>query len=245
MPRALIIIVGGLVVVGGIGAFLFFAKPPEETAPAPVSATPTVRTPTPTAAAPTPTPRSAEPTPAKPEPTPTPEAAPTTATLVFESDVPDTGVFIDRVFVGTAPVTAKNIKPGPHTVNFSATGYEGQVESIDVEAGTRTFSIKFKEVRLNASVTGVVHKHAMGSCTGALKATPAGLTYETANKGDAFTAALTDLETFEMDYLAKTLRLKIKGGKSFSFTEPEAKADRLYAFHKEVDSARQRLLKGR
>jgi len=244
MPnRALIIILGGFVVLGGAGVLYFLTRTPEE-APARTTAvaTPTLR-PTPTA--PAPTPRSDEPKPSKPEPTPTPEPAPTTATLVFESDVPDTGVFIDRVFVGTAPVTAKNIKPGPHTVNFSATGYEGQVESIDVEPGTRTIAIKFKEVRLNASVAGVVHKHAIGSCNGSLKATPQGLTYETVNKSDAFTAALTDLETFDMDYLAKTLRVKVKNGKSFNFTEPEGKADKLYAFHKEVESARQRLLKGR
>jgi hypothetical protein len=163
-------------------------------------------------------------------------------TLIVESDVPDTGVFIDRVFVGTAPVTIKDIKPGPHGIRASATGFDGYDETIDVAAGTRTLSLTFKAIKLDASIA-VVHKHAIGSCSGTLKATPQGLTYDTTNKGDAFSTPLTNLETFAVDYLEKNLRVKIKNGKTLNFTDPDGKADRLYAFHKDTDKARERLLK--
>jgi len=164
-------------------------------------------------------------------------------TLLIESDVPDTSVFIDRVFLGTAPVTATNLTPGSHRLNMSAAGYEGIAETIEVAAGTHTLSIKFKEVKLDASIA-VVHKHAMGSCAGTLKASPAELRYETPNKGDAFSVALTDLEAFEVDYLAKNLRVKIRRGKTFNFTDPDGNADRLFVFHRDVEKVRQRLLAG-
>ena len=38
--------------------------------------------------------------------------------------------------------------------------------------------------------------------------------------------------------------IKIKGGKQFNFTDPEGNADRLFVFQRDVDKARQRLLKG-
>ena len=41
------------------------------------------------------------------------EAAPEAGTLRIEADVPGAQVFIDRQFVGAAPVTAENVKPGP------------------------------------------------------------------------------------------------------------------------------------
>ena len=37
------------------------------------------------------------------------EAAPTVGTLRIETDVPGAQVFLDRQFVGTAPVTAENV----------------------------------------------------------------------------------------------------------------------------------------
>jgi hypothetical protein len=173
-----------------------------------------------------------------------PEPPPTTGTLLIESDVPDTSVFLDRVYLGNAPVTARDVPPGPHRLNLSAAGYEGFVDTIDVAPGPRTLSFKFKEVRLDATLA-VVHKHAVGSCTGTLHATPQGLTYDTTNKGDAFSVALTGPETFSMDYLEKNLRAKIKGGRTYNFTDPEGNVNRLYLFHQDVEKARQRLLGGR
>lgn len=205
-------------------------EPPPRRAPEPAG-----RSSTPAAV-----PAPARPKPAAPEPDP---VAPATGTLIIESDVPDTSVFIDRVFLGTAPVTAANLAPGQHRLNMSAAGYEGIAETIEVAAGTHTLSIKFKEIKLDASIA-VVHKHGVGSCAGTLRASPSGLRFDTPNKGDAFTAALTDLETFEVDYLAKNLRVKIRQGKTYTFTDPEGNADRLFVFHRDVEKVRQRLLAG-
>ncbi len=169
---------------------------------------------------------------------------PTTGALRIESDVPDTSVFVDRVFLGTAPVTKTDLAPGPHTVLLSPTGHESISEVVEVAAGEeRAVSVSFRTIRLDASIA-VVHKHAFGSCEGTLKASPSGLTYETANKNDAFTVTFADLETFEVDYLDKNLRLKIRRGKTYNFTDPEGNADRLFVFHRDVDKVRQRLAGG-
>ena len=246
MPnRLIVILLAGVLVLGGAAAFFYFSSD----APAPASS------PSPRAEAPRP---SASPTPAaeasprstpkpveKPvEKTPTPEPSPTTGTLVIESDVPGTSVFVDQVFLGTAPVTAKDLRPGPHRINMSATGYEGFVDTIDIQPGTRTFSYSFKEIRLDASIA-VTHKHAIGSCTGTIKATPKGITYDTDNKGDAFSAALTDLETFTVDYLDKSMKVKIKNGKTLTFADAGGDVNRLYLFHRDVEKARQRIISGK
>ena len=202
-----------------------------------LEASPTA-TPRPTATAAKPAPTAT----AEPKPTATPE--PTTGTLVFESDVPDTSVFIDRRYLGKAPLTAPDIAPGEHQINLSPAGYDPHVESIMVTPGTRTISVKFKEIRLDAS-TPVTHKHAIGSCSGTLRATPQGLTYETSNANDAFTVPLTNLETFAADYVAKNLRVKIKNGKTYNFADAEDKIDRLYAFHQQVEKVRLRILSGK
>jgi hypothetical protein len=104
-------------------------------------------------------------------------------------------------------------------------------------------TVRFKEVRLDARAD-VVHKHGIGSCQGMLVATPHGLRYDTTNKGDAFTVPLTNLEVFAVDYLEKNLKVKIKGGKQYNFTDPMGNADSLFVFQRDVDKARQRLLKG-
>jgi hypothetical protein len=246
--RPLVIIAAGVAVLGVAMVFFFSWPPAREPArrerppassPEPARAPQAAPAPEPTLAARPPAPR-----PAEPPASTVPDAPPTAGTLIIESDVPDTSVFLDRVFLGTAPVTARDVAPGPHRLNLSPTGYEGYVDTIDVAPGTRTLSIKFKEVRLDATLA-VAHKHAIGSCTGTLHATPQGLTYTTVNTSDGFTVPLTGFDTFVMDYLAKTLRVKIKGGKSYNFTDPDGNVNRLYLFHQEVDKARQRLISGR
>ena len=157
--------------------------------------------------------------------------------------MPNAQVFIDRVFIGTAPVTAEKVKPGTHQLNVSAEGFEGIVRTIDVEPGPRDVSVRFREVRLNAAIA-VIHKHRMGSCKGELFATPQGLRYETDDKDDRFTAALGDLETFVVDYQDKNLKIKVRKGKQYNFTDPDGNADRLFVFQRDVDKARQRLVKG-
>jgi len=161
-------------------------------------------------------------------------------TLRIEADVPRAQVFIDRQFVGTTPLTAENVKPGTHQVNVTAEGFDGIAQTIDVEPGPRDLSFRFREVRLDAALA-VVHKHRMGSCQGRLVATVDGLRYETADKDDGFTAPLSELEGFQVDYQAKSLRIKLRKGRQFNFTDPDGNADRLFVFHRDVEGARQRL----
>jgi hypothetical protein len=176
---------------------------------------------------------------AKPEDAPA-EAAPELGTLRIETDVPGAQVFLDRQFIGTSPLTAENVKPGTHQLNLTAEGFDGIAQSIDVEPGPRDLSFRFREVRLDTALA-VVHKHRMGSCRGRLIATVDGIRYETADKEDGFDAALADLETFQVDYQEKNLRIKLRKGRQFNFTDPDGNADRLFVFHRDVDKARQRL----
>jgi PEGA domain-containing protein len=198
---------------------------PEVTAPAP-------RTPR----------RSTSPTPSTPSPAPV-ERAVELGSLRVTADVPDAQVFLDRQFIGQAPVTADNVKPGTHTLNLSAEGFDGIAQTIDVEPGPRELTFRFREVRLDSTVA-VVHKHRMGSCNGQLVATPQGIRYETDDKDDRFTVPLADLEQFAVDYLDKNLKIKLRKGKQFNFTDPDGNADRLFVFQRDVEKARQRLAKG-
>ena len=153
--------------------------------------------------------------------------------------MPKAQVFIDRQFVGTTPLTAENVKPGTHQVNVTAEGFDGIAQTIDVEPGPRDLTFRFREVRLDATLA-VVHKHRRGSCQGRLVATADGIRYETADKEAAFTASLNDLEAFQVDYQDKNLRIKLRKGKQFNFTDPDGNADRLFVFHRDVEKARQR-----
>jgi len=149
-------------------------------------------------------------------------------------------VFIDRQFVGTTPLTAANIEPGTHRLNVTAEGFDGIAQTIDVEPGPRDLEFRLREVRLEA-VLAVVHKHRLGSCTGRLVATVDGLRYETTNRDDLFSVSLADLETFQVDYLEKNLRIQIRNGRQLTFTDPDGNADRLFVFHRDVDQARRKL----
>lgn len=250
--RIVIVVLTGAVVVLGGGALYLLMSPP---APPASSSVPTVTSPKTapmaTSSAPVETVRE----PVKPKsaatklskvdaPAATPvDVAPTTGTLHIVADVAEASVFIDRKYIGTAPVTANDIAPGPHHLNVSAPGYDAVSEDLDVAPGPRELSFTFKAVRLAATIQ-VMHKHAMGSCAGTLRASPQGVTYDTANTGDAFTVALTDIESFEVDYLNKNLKLKVKKGKTYNFTDPDGNADRLFVFHRDVDKVRRRLLAG-
>lgn len=256
MGRRVLVIAGGLVVLAVL-AFVWMSRPspePEEVVesrPAPAAAPPPSRpAPAPSPAEPAPPPES----PARPEPRrraaapPPPPAEPASApaadlvTLRVDSDVTGAQVFVDRKFIGTTPLTTTDLKPGSYRLNVSAPGYDGVAQSLDLAAGERDLVIKLREVRLDASID-VVHKHRFGSCKGRLVATPQGIRYETTNKDDAFRAGLLDMETFEVDYLEKNLRIKVKG-KQYNFTDPEDNADHLFVFHRDVQKARERLKKG-
>lgn len=175
---------------------------------------------------------------------PAPAAAPPELGILrIEADVPGAQVFIDRRFVGPAPAMAKNITPGTHQLNVSAEGFESVAMPIEVTAGTRDIVVRLRQVRLDSAID-VIHRHRIGSCRGRLVATPQGMTYETSNRNDAFSAELLALETFEVDYLAKNLRVRLPQGRQFNFTDPEGNADRLFVFHRDVENARDRLRKG-
>lgn len=184
--------------------------------------------------------RHAPPPAAAPSPEPAPAEPVATATLHIDADVAGASVFLDRQYVGTTPVTLAGVALGGHRLNVSAAGYEGYAETIDVEPGERAIMVRFKEVKLDVAIE-VVHKHRFGSCRGRLAATPAGLRYETSDKGDAFSVLLDALEIFEVNYLEKNLRIKPRGGKTYNFTDPEGNADRLFVFHRDVEKVRERL----
>jgi hypothetical protein len=156
--------------------------------------------------------------------------------------VPGAKVFLDRQLVGVMPVTASDVKPGPHRLNISVPGYEPVSENIEVDPGPRDMFFKFREVRLDAKIA-VIHKHRLGSCTGMLLATQRGLRYDTTDKDDAFTVALADIETLQVDYLENRLRVAVRG-KQYDFNDPTGNADPLFVFHRDVDQARTRLMNG-
>ncbi len=217
---------------------------PERPAAAPVASAPRTTSPSATPGKPAAPPRAAARAPKadarEPAPPAAAEAAIESGTLRIDADVPKAQVFIDRQFVGTTPLTAEHVKPGTHQLNVTAEGFDGIAQTIDVEPGPRDLTFRFHEVRLDAALA-VVHKHRMGSCQGRLVATADGIRYETADKDDGFTASLSDLEAFQVDYQDKNLKIKLRKGKQFNFTDPDGNADRLFVFHRDVEKARQRL----
>ena len=249
-----LIIAIAAVSLAAVGGFLFLTRTPAPTPERPHSShasphKPSGRAPQADSAQPSAvvTPPARRPHASKTEPppaaVPAEAAAPTLATLHITSDVPGAQVFLDHTFIGAAPITASDVRPGPHRLNVSATGYEGFADSIDVVPGPREIAVRFKEITLMAHID-VVHKHTFGSCKGTLSATPQGIRYDTSNTGDAFTSPLTDLVTFEMSYLEKNLKIKLKNGKLFNFTDPDGNADRLFVFLGDVSKVRDRLRKG-
>lgn len=246
MRVRVLIAVALVMLVAGLALWWSSASSPAPApAPAVVGPTPAPAPAPPVAVAPAPVERArqpvARPAPASPAPAPAAapvETAPTTATLRVETDVDNATVFIDRVGVGAAPLTIPNLQPGSHRVNVSAPGYEGYAETLDLEPGTRTLTVNFKVIRLDAKIP-VTHKHGMGSCKGDLVASPDGLRYEAADGKDSVVVPFADVAAFDLDYLAKNLRLRTRQGKTLNFTDTDA--DRLFAFHRDVDKVRKRL----
>jgi hypothetical protein len=254
--QVLAIVCIGLVLLTGAVVFISLSRQPSEpqktvTTAKPAAPPPVVRK-APKVDVPAPPPESARssarrvapPTVEPPAPAPAPaEPSPEAAILHIETDVPGARVFIDREYVGVAPLTAPDLAPGTHRLNLSAEGYEGIADDINVSAGPREVMVRFKEVRLDAKID-VIHKHRAGSCKGRLTATPQGLRYETTNKDDAFSVSLLDLDVFEVNYLEKNLRVQPRKSKRYDFTDPQGNADRLFVFQRDVEKARERLQKG-
>ena len=161
--------------------------------------------------------------------------------------MPGASVFVDREFVGTTPVTLKDLSPGPKRLNLSAEGFDGISRTVEVAPGRARRPSPCASRRCGSTpATGVAHKHGVGGgCEGTLRATVDGLAYETTNKGDAFSLRYDQVEAFEVNYLDKNLRVKQRGGKTWNFTDRQAEnADRLFVFHRDVQAARDKLAKG-
>jgi hypothetical protein len=221
------------------------ARPEPEPSPQAPPSTPPAAAERPAPVKPSPSPPARKTTKPAPPPaaTETAPAAATRATLTVESDVPGASVFVDRQFVGTAPVTLKDVAPGSKQINLVADGYEGISRTMDVSSGPQTVSMRFKEVRLDKRIA-VTHKHGVGSCAGELVATVDGIQYVTSNAKDAAKVPLGALEQFEVNYLEKNLRIKQRGGRTWNFTNDAPNADALFVFHRDVEAARKKLAEG-
>ena len=233
----------GLIVIGcGVAAYLSM-PPVEEPVPVTTAADPPPPAPRPTPQ-PEPEPAPAAPPPvAEPEPEVVAEAAPPPAppepVLRVASDVSGASVFLDRKFLGTTPFETAEVPPGPHRFNVSPDGYEGFARDIEIDAELLSIDVRFREIRLDASVT-VVHKHRFGSCEGVLRADLDGIHYETTDD-DAFSIPLAEIELHEIDYLEHTLTLKRREGRTYNFTDEQDTADVLFVFHRDVEQARKQL----
>ena len=242
-----------LALAAGAGYYLYVWEPPapaedaerRAAAEAPAAARPAPAAP----AAPDPEPAAApaaEPEPGpEPEPEPEPEPAappPPSAGLRVTSDVEGAEVFIDRRYAGVTPFESYEVEPGRRRINVSAPGYEGHAEDVEVGGGLTAVDVRFRQVRLDRRIP-VVHKHRFGDCEGHLVATPAGIEYVTGGD-DAFQVGLNGLEEFAVDYLEHNLRLKVRGGRTYNFTDGEENADALFVFHRAVAEARERLARG-
>ena len=163
--------------------------------------------------------------------------------LRVSSDVPGADVFIDRKFAGKTPFESFDVELGSRRVSVYAPGYEG-VTYYNVAIGDEITSLDatFTVVRLDARVA-VVHKHLSGSCEGELVADLDGIHYRT-DDDDAFSVGLQAFNEFRVDYLKHNLRLKVRDGRTYNFTDNEPNADKLFVFHRDVEKAREKLASG-
>ncbi len=162
--------------------------------------------------------------------------------LRVTSDVEGADVFIDRRFAGKTPYESTDVTDGRHRINVSAPGFDGFSDDIEIGDTLTELDVAFAVVRLDQRVA-VVHDHRFGECVGQLVASVDGIRYETVDD-DAFSVALDMLEEFDMDYVEHNLRLKIRDGRRYNFTDTEATADALFVFHRQVEDARLRLAAG-
>ena len=176
------------------------------------------------------------------EPEPDPVTAPPPVVLQVVADIDGADVFIDRSYVGTTPFESTTLGPGRYRINVSASGYESYEEDIEIGGEPASIVVTFRQVSLNERVA-VIHRHRFGNCAGELIANTSGLRYQTSDD-DAFEVTLEDMEEFTIDYLEHNLRIKIREGRTYNFTDEQDNADALLVFHREVENARRRLASG-
>ena len=165
---------------------------------------------------------------------------PTEPRLSVVSDVVGADVFIDRQYAGKTPFESFDVALGPHRINVSAPGYEGFSRDVTVRDIVTRLDATFKVLKLHARVA-VVHKHRFGDCEGELAADLDGIHYRT-DDDDAFFTGFQGLDDFSVDYLKHNLRLKVRDGRVYNFTDREVNADKLFLFHREVERTLERLL---
>ena len=183
-----------------------------------------------------------------PEAAAPPEPAPATVSskplLRVAGDVAGADVFVDRIFVGKTPFETRDITAGSHQINVSAEGYRRDVatggggrprahRSDLLAQGRRARQRRAGRAQAPARVV-----------RRAVAASPAGCASRQTSGDDAFQAPLTGLETLAVNYEEKELRLKLKGGKNFTFTTRADNADPLVVFHRDVEKARKKLAGG-
>jgi hypothetical protein len=229
-----VVVVLATLVVAGLGGAAWLLG---RRAAVPVARPTAVTKATPTPARSTPAPSAS---PSREAGAPRPSATTRPAALHVEADVADASVFLDRRFVGKAPVDLTDVTPGPHRLNVSADGHAMHAEEVEIGAEPRSISVRFNEIRLAESLA-VIHKHTLGSCQGTLTASPQGLGFAATNGKDSFRVAFADLTKLDVDYLGKTLRVALRGGRSYTFTVEGASADPLLVFQQKVEEVLKRL----
>ena len=88
------------------------------------------------------------------------------------------------------------------------------------------------EAPVAVATLDVVHKHKLGSCRGRLSATAAGLRYESSRPGDGFDVPRAAVERLAADARKKLLVVKLRGGRTYNFTEAGGRTEPLQAFQK-------------
>ena len=243
------------VVVIASAAYLFLFRTSTDLDPNSMADVPTVAAPADVPVSPIAT-RESDPLPAEPDraeplpPTEEPvvEAEPDSVkalppvVLQVSADVDAADVFIDRSYVGTTPFESATLGPGRYRVNVSATGYETYEENIEINGDRTSIVVTFRQVSLDERLA-VIHKHRFGDCAGELVANTSGLRYQTSDD-DAFEVTLEAMEEFTIDYLEHNLRIKVRDGRTYNFTDDQGNADALFVFHRTVENARRRLASG-
>jgi len=166
---------------------------------------------------------------------------PLAATLRVKSNVAGAQVRLDGKSVGSTPLELKDVQPGSHELTVSADGYDTHTETLtlDFASGSQDVTVDLKKPSASAQLResiGVKHKHRIPtrSCEGVLRATTGGIEYETDHE-DRFSVSFSEIE--KVEFKGKSLNLKIREGKSYSFAERNENSNALGAFHDRIRAA--------
>ena len=180
------------------------------------------------------------------------EPASVERSLLVTANVRGASVFLNDRRVGKTPHRATPLDPGQYRVRVEQVGYRSVEEQVKVTGEETTLSVILEKVPSSVTAAAptedagesaastsssdaivVKHKHRFGlrSCQGVLRVASGRLRYETDHK-DAFAIPLSEIEDWELH--KKTLKFKIRDGKSYSFNEVSGDLDALASFHENV-----------